>query len=542
MNVFLKNLKVLSVIIIVIMLLVSIASLTATYFILKNTAYLNLQESNNKVAIYYQQTLTTSIGYTYDHIQFAEEFMNTYSIYNSTFDQYIKLSAVNGSTNNFIDSLRIYYNTSYSELSNTEYKMSEQLNKPIFISDISNNGTLIPVSKREWYCPIYYGSPLVNSAVEGVDICKVDIFTELINLLKNNQGIILYTRKRGILRNGTFLDFAKNTAKGFILLTTNIENIVEALIPDTENIKLYKNGICFFSNTKNINYFSVITNNIVVPGKDNLTMTIFFPEKNTEISSFLYILAAVVSVNVVIILIISIFEIQKNRYIVADKMLGYVNHEIRNPLNCIHGLIELSIIELDEENNQKHGELKSNLGTALNACDMLTHIVNDILDIKRINDGKLMMNNVEVNIGDFEKSLKKIITSKLNENPMLTYVFNNEDNISIINCDYNRLLQILLNFLTNAIKFTDNGTILLTLKQLPNDKVKISVSDTGRGIPSNDFKNIFRPFDQANITDSLRHGGVGLGLYLCKMIIEQMNGHIGFESELNKGSVFWIII
>jgi len=524
------------------MLIVSISSLIGTYFILKNTAYSNMQESNNKKAIYYQQTLTTSIGYTYDHIQFAEEFMNTYSIYNSTFDQYIKLSAVNGSSNNFIDSLRIYYNTSYSELSNTEYKMSEQLNKLTLISDITNNGTLIPVPKREWYCPIYYASPFVNSKVEGVDICNVNVFKDLITLLQNSQDIIIYTRKEGILRNGTFLDFAKNTSKGFIILTTNIENIINVLIPDTENIKLYKNGICFFSNTENTNYFSAITNNIVVPNKDNLTMTILFPEQDIQISSFWYIFAAVVSVNIVIISIISIFEIQKNRYIIADKMLGYVNHEIRNPLNCIHGLIELSIIELDQEKDEVHGELKSNLGTALNACDMLTHIVNDILDLKRINDGKLIINKVEIDVIDFEKSLRKIITSKLNENPMLTYVFNNEDNISIINCDYNRLLQILLNFLTNAIKFTDNGIILLTFKQLFNDKVKISVSDTGRGIPSDDFKNIFRPFDQANITDSLRHGGIGLGLYLCKMIVEQLNGDIGFESELNKGSVFWIII
>lgn len=542
MNTFLKNLKISSIIIITVMLIVSVSGLIGIYFTLKNSAFFNLKESNTKIATYYQQNLATSIGYTYDHIQFAEEFMDIYSIYNSTLDQYIKLSAVNGSTNNFIDSLRIYYNTSYSELNNTEHKMSEQLNRPIVISDITNDGVLIPVSKRNWYCPIYYGSPLVNTRVEGVDICNVNIFTDLINLLQNNQGILTYTRKQGILRNGTFLDFAKNTPNGFILLTTNIENIVNALIRDTENIKLYKNGICFFSNTKNISYLSVVTNNIPVPSKDNLTMTVFFPEQDIQISSFLYILAGVVSVNIVIILIISIFEIQKNRYIVADKMLGYVNHEIRNPLNCIHGLIELSIIELDQEKDEVHGELKSNLGTALNACDMLTHIVNDILDLKRINDGKLLINKVDIDVNDFQKSLRKIITSKLNENPDIIYLFNNEDNISIINCDYNRLLQLLLNFLTNAIKFTDSGTISLKLKKLLDDKIKISVSDTGRGISSHDFKNIFQPFDQANITDSLRHGGIGLGLYLCKMIITQLNGSIGFESELGKGSVFWIII
>ena len=526
------------------MILVSISSLIYVFFILKKSAYLDLNISNEKIVKYYKQTLDTSIGYTSSHLQFAEEFMNQYSIYNSTFDEYTNLASIN---DKFIDSLRVFYNVSYVDVNNFESRMSEQLNKSILITDININNELVNVTRRPWYCPTFYATPFTNPKVVGLDICNVTTFSNLIQSLNNDNNKIVFDTRQGILRKGTFLDFAKKTRNGFILLTANIENIINVLIRDTEKVKLFANGEQFYSNTENVKYLSSITTEITVPSKDIILITIFFPEQDVPLTFFIYILLGVVFINILVIIIISSYEIQKNRYIVADKMLGYVNHEIRNPLNCIHGLIELSIIELNDEKGKDYIELKSNLGTALNACDMLTHIVNDILDIKRINDGKLIINKEDIDIDEFEKSLKKIITSKLNENPNITYIFNNVDNISIIYSDYHRLLQLLLNFLTNAIKFTDIGVVSVILEKLErpingSDTIKISVTDTGRGIAVEDFTNIFKPFDQANITDSLRHGGVGLGLYLCKMIVEQLKGKIGFESELNKGSTFWIII
>jgi signal transduction histidine kinase len=105
--------------------------------------------------------------------------------------------------------------------------------------------------------------------------------------------------------------------------------------------------------------------------------------------------------------------------------------------------------------------------------------------------------------------------------------------------DEMRLKQILLNFLTNALKFTESGSITLKIEEF-DQTMKFSVIDTGKGIPQNDKSKIFQPFNQINKEDASRHSGIGLGLYLCKMLSTCMNGKIGFESEFKKGSTFWV--
>ena len=180
----------------------------------------------------------------------------------------------------------------------------------------------------------------------------------------------------------------------------------------------------------------------------------------------------------------------------------------------------------------------SDLYTVSGACDMLEHIVTDILDIRKLESKKLSIDNKLVNIDIFMKDLIKTISQKINEKPELNFTQEyNKDQIIYI--DPFRLKQILLNYLTNAVKYTNQGYIKIKIHEI-NDYIRFSISDTGKGIRVDDQKKIFYPFNQVSSDDSSRYGGIGLGLYLCKMLSELMGGRVGFSSEFKHGSTFWV--
>ena len=97
----------------------------------------------------------------------------------------------------------------------------------------------------------------------------------------------------------------------------------------------------------------------------------------------------------------------------------------------------------------------------------------------------------------------------------------------------------MLNYLTNALKFTESGSITLKIK-LNKNNIVFSVIDTGRGIENTKKSIIFKPFSQANVTDATRHGGAGLGLHLCRLLAERLGGSVGFDSKYGEGSTFWL--
>jgi len=249
-------------------------------------------------------------------------------------------------------------------------------------------------------------------------------------------------------------------------------------------------------------------------------------------------------------------------------MLGYVNHEIRNPLNSIIGLVDLTILQLeqlfpyshrtsiiglddesyesaintDSDNTQEKQEIlcmRSNLNTAAKSCMLLRHIVNDILDVRRLEEGKLELSYTVFSLDSLFKDITKIMNPKLMEKPHL--YFNLHYTNKQIRTDKNRLIQLLLNLISNSIKYTNHGGIDLYVQELDDNKIKFIVIDTGIGIPENKKSHIFQPFEQLQ-DDNPRYGGIGLGLYLCKMLINNMKGSIGFQSQQSVGSTFWITL
>lgn len=256
-------------------------------------------------------------------------------------------------------------------------------------------------------------------------------------------------------------------------------------------------------------------------------------------------------------------NITKEKSKIASDMLAYFNHEVRNPLNVIKGLLELNIDQLGELTGIKKCNtmcddfltdvkdetyvktdmknfraIVSDLHTTLASCALMEHIVNDILVIKKLETGNLLLDNRVIDMIEYIDSIRRTMIQKFNEKPFVKFEINCID-IHKIYIDRIRLTQILLNYLTNALKYTDEGTIVLNIYK-KMDMIRFDVIDTGMGISDDKKTKIFVPFDHENIEEATRHGEFGLGLYMCNSLATLMGGSVGFYSKYGSGSTFWI--
>ena len=208
--------------------------------------------------------------------------------------------------------------------------------------------------------------------------------------------------------------------------------------------------------------------------------------------------------------------------------LANMSHEIRTPLNAIVGFSNI-LAETDVlEEKQEYAEIIENNNA------LLLQLINDILDLSKIEAGTLefVYSDVDVNtlLSDLERSMSKRV---VNENVRL--VFERKEKDCYVSIAKNRLMQVIINLLTNAIKFTDQGSISYGYSCLNKKMLRFYVSDTGRGISVEQQEAIFDRFVKL---DSFAQG-TGLGLSICRMIVDHLGGEMGVESEIGKGSTFW---
>jgi PAS domain S-box-containing protein len=223
--------------------------------------------------------------------------------------------------------------------------------------------------------------------------------------------------------------------------------------------------------------------------------------------------------------------------------LANMSHELRTPLNAILGYSEM-LIEDQKSGPSTNLEMISDLEKIHSAGEHLLSLINSVLDLSKIETGRMKLSPETFELGEVLESAAQTVGALVatNKNELVTSY---PEYLGEITTDKVRLRQVVLNLLSNAAKFTEEGKITLSAKSDPIDGFdwyEISISDTGIGIAPEHMTKLFRPFFQVDASSTRRHGGTGLGLAISKRCCEMMGGTIFVESELGKGSTFRIRI
>ena len=225
-----------------------------------------------------------------------------------------------------------------------------------------------------------------------------------------------------------------------------------------------------------------------------------------------------------------------------SEFLANMSHEIRTPMNAVIGFADL-LSHLIKDPIQK-----DYLYSIQTGGKALLTIINDILDLSKIEAGKFQIDKEVTNPKKLFLEMNTIFHSKINQKNLIFNIEIDETLPKAIIIDNVRIRQILINLIGNAIKFTENGTITLKITSIIKNNIEnqidlqIEVIDTGRGIPKQYQKSIFGAFEQTNKNDATTFGGTGLGLAICSKLSKLMNGSIDVQSEVNKGTTFAVML
>ena len=219
--------------------------------------------------------------------------------------------------------------------------------------------------------------------------------------------------------------------------------------------------------------------------------------------------------------------------------LSNMSHDIRTPMNAIIGFTTLAVSNIDDRKR-----VRDYLGKILSSSNHLLSLINDILDMSRIESGKLHLEETEVSLSDVLHDLKTIISGQIHAKQLELYMdamdVTNED----VYCDKTRLNQVLLNLLSNAVKFTPaGGTVSVRIRQCPgtvkgSELYEIRVKDNGIGMSQEFVQKIFSPFERERTSTVSRTQGTGLGMAITKNIVNMMGGTIEVQTEQGKGTEF----
>ncbi len=508
------------------------------------------------VTSFFKTTLSTFDS----NIRYGLSFLDQNTVYNSTQSEFINGSGLRNSfKENILNELRIHFFIPFEQKSLYEAR---------FASFGEEREITIPAVSRQFnqpfYCPITYLAPDITPEFRqflGSDICRAASYTNILRDLDNVPDGILTMEIRKVQRTGEYLfDIAAKNSKGIIILSVYIDKILNL---NKENLNIIKEvsyqPIIFINikETEEVMYKTCLEDCNEKNFQREFSTKISIYEKDV-IFKFLFkdrVVFTDAVINIFILMICMFFfniaaltlflKLRKNkifleRYKYANEILGYINHEIRNPLNSIQGLITIIIYDIKSREEQYNDVIISNLNTAQNCCSMISNIVNDILDVKKLQENNIKICKEYVSLENIVENIQKSVLFKKNEHPYISFsIHTDEDLPAYIYTDMTKLLQILLNFILNSYKFTLEGTIKVIISK-DNEYIKFSVLDTGIGIKDEEKSKIFSMYPGIQDNSRLNKRGFGIGLYLCSKMCKIMNYDIGFESELGKGSEFYI--
>jgi len=234
-------------------------------------------------------------------------------------------------------------------------------------------------------------------------------------------------------------------------------------------------------------------------------------------------------------------EIQKGKAEEATELkshfLASMSHELRTPMNSILGLTELIL-----EDTSLKGKNRERIEVVLKSGKRLMGLINDILDLSKIEAGKMEVHNEDVYLEELVSEIENSVTPLVQQKGIAFRVARNINTKIVINTDRGKITQVLINLLGNAVKFTDSGFVELRVSSLENKRLKFDVVDSGIGISEEDQKIIFEEFRQIDGTTTRKYSGTGLGLAICKKIADLMTGSLTVESEPGSGSIFSFVV
>ena len=218
-----------------------------------------------------------------------------------------------------------------------------------------------------------------------------------------------------------------------------------------------------------------------------------------------------------------------------DEFISMAAHELRAPMTAIKGYLSMLLDGDAGELNEK------TIGYLIDAnaiSERIIRLINNMLNVSRIEEGRATYRMKRVNIRKIAEQVFELSRFEA-ERKKLKFTFNASKNINdLVFVDPDRLFEVIDNFVSNAVKYTNSGSVTMKVLKPEKNKVRMEITDTGPGISQGEQKRLFRKFYRVRSTVG-KTIGTGLGLYISKLLVERFDGTVGLASEINKGSTFW---